>query len=215
MQNYTPHDLEVLPPQHKDREGSFPDLPKLTVRGTYVLDGKRESICSKIGKRQKNLLPGVFLVHCPHAVCYGFEIMDNHESPNTPFTAIRTRFTAAPEVIVYDNACNLHKYAINRDPGFFAKTKFLVDGFHWGNHTGCTTGYNSGCYIQYKDLNTQVAEQRNATLKKLKSSLSYMHEENFFEHLRVFLSFHNAIAITNMRDPCNADESLIRRLKSL
>lgn len=68
MQNYTPHDLEVLPPQHKDREGSFPDLPKLTVRGTYALDRKRESVCSKIGKRQKNLLPGVFLVHCPHGM---------------------------------------------------------------------------------------------------------------------------------------------------
>ena len=42
----------------------------------------------------------------------------------------------APKVIIYDNACRLHMYSLNRDPGFFMKTRFLVDRFHWKNHTG-------------------------------------------------------------------------------
>lgn len=43
--------------------------------------------------------------------------------------------TVAPETVIYDNACNLHNYALNRDPVFFKDTHFLVDRFHWDNHT--------------------------------------------------------------------------------
>ena len=43
----------------------------------------------------------------------------------------------APKVVIYDNACNLHAYCrLNRDPLFFKSTWFLVDRFHWPNHTG-------------------------------------------------------------------------------
>ena len=76
--------------------------------------------------------------------------MQVHESPNTPFTILRTRFKKgcsiiiinyviliiAPKVIIYDNACNLHNYCLNRDPLFFMDTWFLVDRLHWSNHTG-------------------------------------------------------------------------------
>ena len=40
--------------------------------------------------------------------------------------------------------------------------------------SGCPEGYSLGIYPQFKDINTQVAEQRNATLKKIKPMLSYM-----------------------------------------
>ena len=42
----------------------------------------------------------------------------------------------APDCIIYDNSCNLQSYCLNRDPGFFKNTMFLVDRFHWKNHTG-------------------------------------------------------------------------------
>lgn len=41
-----------------------------------------------------------------------------------------------PKVIIYDNACNLHEYALNRNPRMFKDSQFLVDRFHWDNHTG-------------------------------------------------------------------------------
>ena len=43
---------------------------------------------------------------------------------------------AAPKVVIYDNACNLHQYMLNREPLFFKSTWLLVDRFHWPNHTG-------------------------------------------------------------------------------
>ena len=78
--------------------------------------------------------------HCSYftGITYGFQVMDNGESPNIPFTIIRTRFPKAPSVVVYDNACNLQKYCLLRDPGFFKCTKFFVDKMHWWNHTGIT-----------------------------------------------------------------------------
>ena len=42
----------------------------------------------------------------------------------------------APSTVIYDFACSLHAYCLNRDPIFFKDTRFLVDRFHWGNHTG-------------------------------------------------------------------------------
>ena len=85
--------------------------------------------------------------------CYGFEVMQIHESTNTPFSIMKMRFKMvcinqffmlqdlflAPKVVVYDSACNLHAYCLNinyRDPLFFKSTWFLVDRFHWPNHTG-------------------------------------------------------------------------------
>ena len=50
---------------------------------------------------------------------------------------------SAPKIIIYDNCCHLHNYCLNRDPEFFKHTKFLIDRFHWKNHTGMifTLGY--------------------------------------------------------------------------
>jgi hypothetical protein len=61
--------------------------------------------------------------------------------------------------------------------------------------SGCHSGYNLSIYSQFNDVNTQVAEQRNATLKKLKSMLSYMNKENFVNHLKIFLWFRSMISL--------------------
>ena len=45
-------------------------------------------------------------------------------------------FFSAPKVIIYDNACSLHQYCLNRDPEFFKNTEFYIDRLHWDNHVG-------------------------------------------------------------------------------
>ena len=45
-------------------------------------------------------------------------------------------FTLAPDLVIYDNGCNLHNYCLNREPVFFKQTWFVVDRFHWPNHVG-------------------------------------------------------------------------------
>ncbi|XP_078586099.1 uncharacterized protein LOC144867969 [Branchiostoma floridae x Branchiostoma japonicum] len=116
----------------------------------------------------------MFLLNCGHGINYGFEVMVKHESPNTPFTILRTRFKDVPETVIYDNSCNLHSYCLNRDPLLFKNTWFLVDRLHWKNHKGCSVGYQLSRYPQYDNVNSQVVEQCNSALKKLKGQLSYM-----------------------------------------
>ena len=91
----------------------------------------------------------------PIGICYGFEVMRISESPNIPFTCIFERFKkgndnlitascdtwfillhAAPATIIYDNCCNLHQYCLNREPLFFQESWFIIDRFHWPNHSG-------------------------------------------------------------------------------
>lgn len=107
----------------------------------------------------------VTVVYLHIGVCYGFQVLRVAESPNAPFTILFSRFNqsksynfsllytkvtnqnkcyifslfiyvSGPEVIIYDNGCNLHNYCLNREPVFFKLSWFLVDRFHWPNHTG-------------------------------------------------------------------------------
>ncbi|KAL3865224.1 hypothetical protein ACJMK2_006839 [Sinanodonta woodiana] len=123
-------------------------------------------------------------------------MMEDVESPNLPFTILRIRFMISPKLVIYDNACNLHNYCLNRDSVFFHETWFLVDRFHWCNHKGYHVGYNVSHYLQYGQLNSQVAEQCNSTLKRLKTMLSYMNVDNFKNHLRLFLWFRSMISLS-------------------
>lgn len=43
---------------------------------------------------------------------------------------------SAPGVVIYDYACGLHNYCLNREPKFFQETKFLIDRYHQPNHKG-------------------------------------------------------------------------------
>ena len=45
-------------------------------------------------------------------------------------------FFSAPDVVIYDFACGLHSYCLNREAEFFKFTKFLIDRYHQPNHKG-------------------------------------------------------------------------------
>ena len=170
-------------------------------------------------------------------------------------------FILAPKIVIYNNACALPRYALNRNPGFFRETKFLVNRFHWHNHTGkwriniviinsitvfgnivilhfllyynicvierriwiadhawlilisgCCGGYNINAYDHLKTINTQVEEQRNTTLVKLKSSISYQHQDKFFLSLQTFLSFRNIIHSLQLREALTNSGFIIKQL---
>jgi hypothetical protein len=128
-------------------------------------------------------------------------------------------YFVAPSVVIYDNSCNLAMYALKRDPGSFKDTLFLIDRFHYRNHTGnilsndindlvlrinihatyfyfkgCSEGHNVSMYPQYKDLNTQVAEQSNSSIYRLRSMLCYTNQDNFHKFLKLFLAYRNCLA---------------------
>ncbi|CAG2216031.1 unnamed protein product [Mytilus edulis] len=130
----------------QDALAYFPNLQKIRCRGLYAMDKKGdEKVCTKKGSHP-SLLPGIFTVFCPHV---------------------------PPTAIIYDNACNLQQYCLNRDPGFLKKT-------------GCAVSYKGLLYPEIQNINTQLVEQNNAKLKKLKPSLSYMKAENFMKSVTFF-----------------------------
>ena len=111
------------------------------------------------------------------------------------FDIILCRFVVppVPAVIIYDNRCKLHQYALNREPRHFRDMKFLVDRFHWRGHIGCSSGYSLDRYtsLDIVTINSQVHEQANAGLQKIKGQIAYMKPENFMFHVKLFLAMHN------------------------
>ena len=165
----------------------FPNLPILRGRGVYqAYSTKNAAVCSKATSRHPTLLPGLFTLFCQHGVCGGFSVMGSCESLNNPFTIFKTRFETVPKTIIYDNACNLHSYFLNRDPVSIRSTRFVVDGLHWKNHT-CSPAYNSKQYPNLMSVNTQVVEKTNSTLKKLRTQISYMTPDHFVQQLALFI----------------------------
>ena len=79
---------------------------------------------------------------CGHGVCIGVQLMIRGEGPSIPFSLITQRWLNAPQHIVYDNACNFHRYCMNRRPRFFKNTVFWIDRFHGKNHVGCSSAYD-------------------------------------------------------------------------
>ena len=99
-------------------------------------------------------------------MCYGFEILQECKSPRHPFQIFRTQFLKPPNVIVYDNACSLHQYCLNREPEFFKSTCFFVDHFHWKGHVGCIILY-------FYEVTTSIKLPNLATSVKLPKLVTY------------------------------------------
>lgn len=136
-----------------------------------------------VGKRTG----GIFAWFCEHGVCYAAYIIPNAEGRDEAYSFLTGYLRKAPEVVIYDYACNLHEYCLNRSPEYFKHTMFVIDNFHWGNHTSCCFGYSMKPYPCLAHINSQLAEQCNSALKKIKPALSFMIQRNFMASLRLYL----------------------------
>lgn len=87
----------------------------------------------------------------------------------------------------------LQDYCLNRAPWFFMNTVFLVDAFPWSNHKACSQGYmiKGDTNERFRLLNSQVAEQNNSALKRLKSMLSRMSQKPFMAMVMLFMTHWN------------------------
>ena len=98
----------------------FPAWPKVRGAAKYAADSNSTphdlDSCRKTSYGHPSLTPGIFTVYCPHGVCYRYEIMHRCESPRHPFEIFTTHLPVPPHTIIYDNACTLHAYSLNREP---------------------------------------------------------------------------------------------------
>ena len=150
-------------------------------------------VCRKESQSHKSLSAGLFTMFCPHGICMGFQLMDCVESPRTPFDILLRRFRKMPGLIIYDNSCKLHLYALKREPRRFIDTRFMVDRMHYKNHTSCTEGYSMDTYkdIKIEEINSQTNEQANAQLRHLSTQAAYMTPSNLIFHVAVFFAIRN------------------------
>jgi hypothetical protein len=76
---------------------------------------------------------------------------------------------SAPKIVIYDNACSLHNYVLNRDPVFFKDTVFVVDRLHWKNHSGNCFLFGITLYSVRKDL---CKKKTDLTLGLIRKTIS-------------------------------------------
>ena len=203
----TCHDLP-----NEEQYTFMPHHPVCRRRNAYKGDisSKHYSTCNKFTSRDRTFSPGIFSCFCPHGICWGFSIMKQYEGPGTAFDILVRRFPEAPGMVIYDNACNLSRYALKREPGHFAKTQFRIDRVHQPGHVGCHEGYNLTSYpdncsvlggsMNLSAMNTQVCEQAHSSLEAISTQAKFMSQGNFLQYVRYFLYRQNLAKIQKIQE---------------
>jgi len=73
--------------------------------------------------KTRGLSSGVCGVWCIHGVCVGWHFMLRSEGRNDMFSALLCHWKKAPEIVVYDYACQLATYCYSREWNFFKDTR--------------------------------------------------------------------------------------------
>lgn len=156
-------------------------------------------VCEKEFPKSTHFSPGIMLATC---VCskrkvYHSSFMDQYESVLTPFEALLNRFPdGCPSYVVYDNACHLLMYCLQRQPSWFWACRFVVDRFHEPNHVeSCSSSIHTSSYTSgplYR-ANTQAVEQVNKVLRaRLETRLRFMNLDHAVVFLKRFLAQFNS-----------------------
>ena len=180
----------------------YPNLPVKRFVPQYEKDkaAKSRTACNKFIRCAGKSTPGLFLCFCKkHGKLIGFHAMKYSESVRTVHNLLYSRFTRAPSIIIYDNCCNLHMYALAREPDFYNNTLFVIDRLHENSHGTCSPAYSCDRYVQLRDTNTQIAEQKNSLYVQKRAQLYAMGHFMFLFHLRYYTwacAGHSRIKVT-------------------
>ena len=156
---------------------------------SYKPDPGLDGMCEKQYPTKRSHTPGILSGYCMHGFMLFHTFLQDAESPVGLFRVLYERFDVAPRIVVYDNACHLHRACLSREPHFFSNTFFVVDRLHWGNHKNCSPGYS--CNI-YRDtplivgINSEVAEQAHSQIKRIATQLGFMTLPNALRYLHFF-----------------------------
>ena len=180
-----------------------PKYPRIARDGETDIGGqsKRGTGCGKYYSQygQKRLTGGIMVVWCTHTICYGFHCIPASEGRNEVFSAIYTHWEKAPEIIIYDYACNLGPYIMAREPVFFQNTKCLIDHFHSMGHTACSDACKLMAYTatnpELDRINSSAAECGNSGILRIRKSVSYMTQEHAIIYTKTFLSIRNRLVL--------------------
>ena len=184
------------------KRGSYYGLNVKRLRNKYDNDSvrldKEDKGCNHYFEKMRHFTGGVMMFWCPHRICLGFHVVPTSEGRDDVFSVLFTRWQTPPKIVIYDFACNLHKYSFSREPKFFANTKFLVDELHGGGHATCSEAYMIKTYKAIGEatarfVNDSAAESGHKLMKGQKTQLLYMRQENYMMALRLKMELHNRL----------------------
>ena len=87
-----------------------------------------------------------------------------------------------------------------------------MDRFHWQGHIGCSSDYSLNSYtsLNIASINSQVNEQVNAGLQKIKGHIAYMKPDNFMFHVKLFAGLQNMDKQSKLDVPLIGKISLLK-----
>ncbi|KAI0370901.1 hypothetical protein BV20DRAFT_965977 [Pilatotrama ljubarskyi] len=165
--------------------------------------------CNKFFKTypRNRLAGGILVLWCTHSICLGFHTIPVAEGRNDVFSAIYTRFPTAPQIVVYDFACQLAPYCFVREARYFSDTRFLIDELHARDHTKCGQACFASNAMQYDEriraVNTSAGECGNGGVGRIRKSVSYMIYEHAVVYTRVFMNVWNRMITRRMAKTAN------------
>ena len=132
-----------------------------------------------------------FFWFCPvHGHCLGYHLIPGHEGRKDPFSSLYAYLPDPPKEIFYDFACSLNEYCLNREPRFFRDTRFWHDLFHGYSHK-CAVSFNSSRIRGLDVTDTEICEQFNSFLGKIKYTGSHMTQSHFCLFLQFMINIWN------------------------
>jgi len=154
------------------------------------------------GKPGSKTSGGLMTFCCEHGICYGFHIIFLHEGRNDIFTMFMERFKVPPLLCVYDFGCKLQEYALNRDPEFWALTRFTIDRYHEWNHSvyRCSRSHFLSNFPDQQGLNSQACEHFNSFLEQhMKGRTELYNKQHFLNTVRLLVRVFNAEKLEKQR----------------
>ena len=168
--------------------GRVRDLPDYDIRGTGSTQAS-QPLCRKLYQdTSKSGITFLFAWFDPlHGHCYGFHVITTSEGRKDPFASIYLYKKDPPDAVYYDFSCQLEEYCLNREPHFWRECRFFHDIFHGFSHK-CPYVYNARRVPAIdRGVNSEICEQFNSYLKKIKSSARGMNQSHFMFYVQFFI----------------------------
>ena len=125
----------------------------------------------------------------------GFGAIKKGESPlifcHSLLRRLPEKVKAHKRVVIYDFACKLHKTCLRRYPYRIRRFQFVIDCQHQTNQKACSQAYNISKYPEMNNINTQIAEQLNNSLRKLSTVVAYSNFETYLRIIQIFITVKN------------------------
>ena len=141
----------------------YPHLPVLRHCRPYSQEHRArelERVCSKHPYKSRKRAHGILACICLDCCCLvGFNALHEGESARSVFEVLYTRWPSAPDMVVYDNACNLSIYCHIRESYFFRNSSFVIDKLHHWNHFECSPAFMFDLFASLIKKNSQLVEQ--------------------------------------------------------